>query len=1051
MAADTLPISTGAAAVQSPVATEAPSHSVKDREGVLSPGENDILPHKINGVRVCLDSTLTPHLLVDNKEVPADRIGFTMKDNKSGKTIYSYIGVDFGDRGDHTIQFQGTDPFGNARFKQTFAVKRSGEIATIRLKSAEGNVADGKTPVRVRLELYDADGNRIPAETELEIRESSLKPLKQPDLFALPPVVGISERVQLNKDGDALFQPVTNSGLYRAILAHNTATVEVETYVQPKLRDWILVGLAEGTLGYNTASGTMESLQGTDMNEDLYKDGRIALFAKGQIQGKWLLTMAYDTAKTKGNSGDGLFQTINPDTYYTLYGDASQQQYDAASAKKLYLKIEREQFYAMFGDYDAGLTVTELSRYSRRMTGIKTEFQSRNFEINAFASETEQTYARDEIPGDGTSGIYRLSRKNIVPNTEKISIEVRDRFRSEILISSRTLGRFSDYSIDYDTGAVIFKEPIHSRDNQFNPTIIVAEYEVVTSGGKDYTYGGRAGFKLLDQRLKVGGSYIHEGQGDRSSNLYGADTSIRLGQSTKLRVEFAASDYSAGSATRSGNAYLAEVTHTSKMFDAKAYIREQEAGFGLGQQPGSEAGTRKVGVEGAYRLNENYSTNATLYRQYNLLTNATRDVAEAKLNYTDKRYGASIGVLHADDRLGDGTSHNSTQLTLGGKVQTLYDRLTLTLDHAQSIGSNSNSDFPTRTAVGAEFIVTKNLTLLAAQELTWGTGATTQNTRLGMRSTPWKGAAVTGSVERQFNENDERVFANAGLKQTWQVSDAWKIDAGLDRSQSLARASHYQFNTSVPPASGGTENFTAISGGATYQVKQLTWDNRLEFRFADSENKWGVMSGLINEVDSRWAWSGRAQVFQTSAASNGIDSTKANLRYGLVFRPPQTTWIVLNRLDYLYDKQSGGPSAGLNSWRLVNNLVANYRPRKEMQISLQYGAKYVRDTIGDNSYSGFTDHIGFETRFDITKSWDIGIRGSLLHSWYGGQYDYSCGPSAGYNLFDNAWISAGYNLWGFEDKDFSSAAYTAQGPYVRLRVKFDQQTVKDAAAWLNKQ
>ncbi len=108
--------------------------------------------------------------------------------------------------------------------------------------------------------------------------------------------------------------------------------------MQPKLRDWILVGLAEGTMGYNTVSGNMEALQGTDLAEDFQKDGRIAFFAKGQIQGKWLLTMAYDTDKTKTNSGNGLFQTINPDTYYTLYSDATQQQYDAASSKKLYHK-----------------------------------------------------------------------------------------------------------------------------------------------------------------------------------------------------------------------------------------------------------------------------------------------------------------------------------------------------------------------------------------------------------------------------------------------------------------------------------------------------------------------------------------------------------------------------------------------------------------------------------------------------------------------------------------------------------------------------------------
>jgi hypothetical protein len=977
-----------------------------------------------------------------------------MQDEKAGKAIYSYIGVDFGKTGDHVIQFQGIDPFGIARFDQTISVKRSGEIVSIVLKSAEGNVADGKTPVKLRLELYDADGTRIPAGAELEIREGTLSPLKQPDIFAAPPAVGSHPRVQMSREGDVLFQPVNNSGLYRVVLGYNNATVEAETYVQPKLRDWILVGLAEGTVGYNTVSGNMENMQNSGMDEDLYKDSRLAFFAKGQIKGKWLLTVAYDSAKTKGNNTNGLFQTINPETYYTLYGDASQQQYDAASAKNLYIKIEREQFYAMFGDYDTGMTVTELSRYSRRMTGVKTELQTKNFELNAFASQTDQIYKKDEIPGDGTSGIYHLSSKNIVPNSDKITIQVRDRFHSEIVISSRDMSRFTDYSIDYDAGTVIFKEPIYSRDEKLNPVIIVAEYEIISEGGQDYTYGGRAGVKLLDNKLKAGGSYIHEGQGDQSSNLYGADTSYKLDQNTKLRAEFAASDYSAGSDSRSGDAYLVEALRTTKIFDVKAYIREQQPGFGLGQQPGSEAGTRKYGVEGAYRFGDWLSTNGDIYRQDDLLTNATRDVAEAKMNYTRKSYSAYAGFLHADDHLSDGSSHESDQLTLGGRIPTIYDRLSLTLDYAQSVANNDNSDFPTRVVLGAEYKATKKVTLLAAQEFTWGTGAITQDTRLGMRSALWDGADLTSSVERQFNENDDRVFADVGLRQTWKINNAWKVDAGLERSQTVADARNYQINTNVPPASGtvtstgNSGDFTAVSGGATYQTKQLTWDNRLEFRLAESENKWGLMSGLVKEIDNSWAWSGRAQIYQTSD-STGLNTTKVDLRYGLVFRPPLTQWIALDRLDFLIDNESGGTSDHLDSWRLVNNFITNYRPRKDIQLSLHYGAKYVLETIDGSDYSGYTDLLGIEGRYDITKDWDIGLQSSILHSWSSGQLDYCEGISIGYNVVQNAWISLGYNFTGFDDKDFSQANFTAQGPFVRFRFKFDQDSVRDAAKWLN--
>ena len=113
----------------------------------------------------------------------------------------------------------------------------------------------------MRLELYDADGTRIPAGAELEIREGTLNPLKKPDIFALPPAAGSHPVVQMSKDGEVLFQPVNNSGLYRVVLGYNNVTVEAETYVQPKMRDWILVGLAEGTVGYNTVSGNMENLQ----------------------------------------------------------------------------------------------------------------------------------------------------------------------------------------------------------------------------------------------------------------------------------------------------------------------------------------------------------------------------------------------------------------------------------------------------------------------------------------------------------------------------------------------------------------------------------------------------------------------------------------------------------------------------------------------------------------------------------------------------------------------------------------------------------------------
>ena len=174
----------------------------------------------------------------------------------------------------------------------------------------------------------------------------------------------------------------------------------------------------------------------------------------------------------------------------------------------------------------------------------------------------------------------------------------------------------------------------------------------------------------------------------------------------------------------------------------------------------------------------------------------------------------------------------------------------------------------------------------------------------------------------------------------------------------------------------------------------------------------------------------------------GNDKTDADLRLGLVYRPKITLWIILDRLDFLFDDERT-LTTSMRGSRAVNNMNANYRPNKKMQLSLQYGAKYVLERIDELDYSGFTDLIGIEGRYDITREWDIGIRGSLLHSWSADQLAYSYGPSIGYNVMENAWVSLGYNLAGFKDRDFSAANYTAEGPYVQFRFKFDQNSVKE--------
>jgi len=384
---------------------------------------------------------------------------------------------------------------------------------------------------------------------------------------------------------------------------------------------------------------------------------------------------------------------------------------------------------------------------------------------------------------------------------------------------------------------------------------------------------------------------------------------------------------------------------------------------------------------------------------------------------------------------------------VGAHQSFMDNKLKLRFAHDQSLSSNANAAYPTRTILGADYLLNPSTSLFIQQEYTDGEYEKTQGTRIGMTNRPWTGATINASVEQRSSEDGTRLFANTGLRQAWQVTDNWSMDVSLDKSKTIRNPGNTPSNVNVPPTSGSTEDFTAVSLGANYKQKSWSWTSRIEKREADSEDKWGVYTGIVGEPSPGLGLSARLQSFQTEAIT-GAESTKSDLRLGLVYRPLARSWTILNRTDFILDEQTGGISDQDNQ-KFVNNLLLNYRI-KGLQISPYYGIKYSQDTIDSVTYSGYTDTLGVELRHDINKSWDLGAHANILRSQENDQQEYSYGLSFGFSPQTNMWFSVGYNWDGFEDNDFSMAGYTAEGPYLKLRFKFDQQSVREAANWFNK-
>jgi hypothetical protein len=174
----------------------------------------------------------------------------------------------------------------------------------------------------------------------------------------------------------------------------------------------------------------------------------------------------------------------------------------------------------------------------------------------------------------------------------------------------------------------------------------------------------------------------------------------------------------------------------------------------------------------------------------------------------------------------------------------------------------------------------------------------------------------------------------------------------------------------------------------------------------------------------------------------GTDSLTSDVRFSWAYRPVGKRWMLLDRLDLLYDERS--VDAGTDdSRRVVNNLNANWQLGERTQLGLQYGSRYARSTFDGVAYDGYSDLFGLDLRRDLNSRYDVGVHGTVLHSWDAQVAEYSVGVDLGVSIAKNVWVSFGYNLAGFDDRDFSAARYTDRGPFIKMRIKADQDTFKD--------
>ena len=746
---------------------------------------------------------------------------------------------------------------------------------------------------------------------------------------------------------------------------------------------FFMVGLADFTTGKHDVSGNIELLnQDAHYDGDVYVDGRLAFYLKGQIQGKYLITAQLDTGEDDigavfsdidRNDPRRLFKRIDPDRLYPVYGDDSRVTRDVDTQGKFYVRLDWDRSKVLWGNYNTGMSGTELSAYNRSLYGFKLDYRSSDkTELNedrhtfkTFVSEPNTKAARDELIGTGGS-LYYLSHSDLVLGSAKLMVEVRDRLSGRVREQIELI-EGQDYEIDPFQGRVILSRPLRSTANlsvlsiirqaplDGDEVVLIADYEHITtgfSGGEDVTAGVR-GKTWLGDHIAVGGTYVSEADDGAEFEIKGVDVTFKAAERSYLVIEQsetrAGQDLAFNQSSDGGLGYQAlslpgavmsgqalSVTGQIDLEDLGAakpgqvgvWYRNQDAGFNslaFNQASGNDLMT--YGVETALTLTETVALKARFDHEERG-SDATYDDSGIQLDWqASERYRLGAEYLKQRDDLAGNVDNSST---LGVRLSFDVNERLSSFVNAQSVLEQSrNSQMEDLVGVGFDYRATQK-TSLTGEVFSDGEH---DGARLGFgyRYRDNSAAYLNYVTERGDLTRDGLTLGHkTEITDRMSVYSEHRFDqGGRQNVEGNSYGLSYRFTDAwtvdgdilmgeTQGANGGFDQRSAYSLSSRYRDERLNVVNRLEFRVDDSaagadRDQWVSTNRLQYRYSNDWVVVGKADYSKAlEKTTEFIDARFAEVDLGLAYRPVAHNKLnLLAMVSYVYDVDPSNQMGGL--------------------------------------------------------------------------------------------------------------------------------------------
>lgn len=958
------------------------------------------------------------NLYVNEKQVDISHIGLRATSALNSLFFLEYSSVKL-DKGKNIIKASFIDPFGIERSYVKKEVLVRGELAKVVFKKLEKDEEEGVESFAIK--GTDKNGLDIPHLLNATIVESGGG--EWIGIDESMDIQGFQTKISPNSEKILKFKPKPGKQKVTFKAKLETIEEEFEFDLYGKTEELFVNGILEGR--FNFKGNSSENFFFEKKINNLYKDKlyyRGAVFAQGHVKDEYYLTMTYDSAKEE----EKFFAYKDPEDYYPIYGDNSIKGYVGESRDDLYIKVERGDSYIMYGDYKTSSMFDDrlrLNQYMRTLTGFSSEVNEKKVGVNTFVAKTSSEKIVEEFQGEGLSGPYTLSNRDIVEGSEEIKLVTYDK-KSGVVIQETSLSRGQDYSIDYNLGRIYFAEPIMGYDLDFNPVFIKVNYEVEDENGeKHWVYGANVEYEIKDKVI-LGGSYVKDENPMQEYEMRGVYA--LYDDKTNLLILETSETISEENGIGKGNSIYYKYEKERLELKAK-YEKSDEAYY----NPDSKIseGINRLDLEMEYELlNKNILKIESEFLKDQLEGGGykKRDVYLG-IEFAKKGdFIYEVGGKHyyRSDSIDQGEVN-----TIGAKVAwepEKYDFFKAFIEYEQDILLTDKK----RIAGGVDYSVNENTVVYLRQEFISNLSDEyyldpeddSNRTLVGVRSKSYLETEVFSEYREKNEENRVLPEVGYGIKKNLEITERLSIYGTFERIDPIIKS--YE---SENDSESQRKSSTAITVGYDYEIDNISrLKGDLEFEFG-SENSFLSKLGYGRKISESLYFIGKNRYY-----TEGDLEKENRLVLGLAYREFENSkYNSLNKYEINYSKNIID-----ENYKQIGNILRsshNYEFNFKLDGTFTLGIKNIETTYEEikSNYTAYL--IAGNINYNIYKNWTTGINISTIFD-NDKNMDCGLGVEVGYIFESNLWLSVGYNVVGFKDKDFDPTGELNQGAYVRFRM-----------------